>query len=79
MIKTNKEIKRFDLENDFIVDVEKCADNEWVDFWLYHKDCGIKAFMFGLYMCAENDYEKFIENNVQEYIEAYKEDYLKEI
>lgn len=77
MLKTNVEIKRYDLENGFIVDVEK--SDEWADFWLNHKDYGIKQFMFELYNCDESEYESIIEFNVDEFINIYKKDYFDEI
>ena len=74
-----KNILNIQFENDFLVDVFE-TDKKNIEFWLYHKDYGIKSFMFGI-PYEEKHNEKYllelINNNIKKYIDLYKEEFME--
>lgn len=79
MKKTTYTTTRFDIENDFYVEVIPSTDNEGKamhDFFLCKEDCGLKELMFGLYAkdCPPDKWERMIEVNVDDYIETFIND-----
>jgi hypothetical protein len=78
--KTAREITTYALEDElsgFFVDVENdVSRNGYINFFLYHKSCGIKDLMFGIPQVDAEDVEVFITANVEDYIESYKEEYM---
>jgi hypothetical protein len=78
--KIAREITTYALEDElsgFFVDVENdVSGNGYINFFLYHKNCGIKDLMFGIPQVGAKDVEDFIVANVEEYIESYKEEYM---
>ena len=63
----------------FCVDIVTDNDEKMYNAWLYRKDVGVKAYMFGVSYDNET-YESFIEMVeanliVENYMELYDEDY----
>ena len=76
MKKTKVEIIKYEITNDFFVEVTE--NDKTVEFWLCAYDYGIKSLMFGLFKkdCKPEEYEEMILSNVKEYITSYIEDYF---
>ena len=79
MKKTTYTVTRFDIDDEFYVEVSPSTDNEgeeMYDFVLCKEDYGIKSFMFGLFAknCPPHIWEDMIEANVDDYIEYFNED-----
>ena len=67
----------------FCVDVETDIDDkEKLNFYIYHKECSIKAHMFGVFrktLIKENlSIEDIISGNIEQSIELYKKHYIKD-
>ena len=81
-IKVN--VKRFDVGNGFIVEIDyecQCMGHPTVDAILWHKDYGIRMEMFGAPKDRPDEVEIFedvVEANLDEYIEMYREEYMDE-
>lgn len=65
--------------------IEEYNDGLEAEFWLYHECYGVKMFMFGfeLYLLENpNRYDDYIarllSNQVEDYIDIYMVDYIKE-
>ena len=74
-----KEIKNrltftYDADNGFYVDIVVEANERGA--WLYHKGYGIKMFMFGAINTDHDIFLDMIQNNLADYIEDYKADYM---
>lgn len=66
------------IYKDFYIDIVD-KNNGLYDVWLYHKDIGIKAYMFGLYKKYFDNYDEFlncIKCNLEN--ESYIQDYINE-
>lgn len=66
-----------DIYAGFMIDIVN-NDGKTYDAYIYHKNCGIKDFMYGL-MRSDISYDDFIENvarNVADYIPGYINDYI---
>lgn len=78
MKRTTKVVTRFDVNDEFYVEVIPCKnDNEtWIRFTLCKEDCTIKERMFGHLEedCPEEMWEHIIETNIDEYIERFEHD-----
>lgn len=69
---------RYQLPEQFYVDV--LSDKDEVSFWLGHRDCDIKERMFAAsaaFAPAEN-WEQMILDNMDDYLEDFKEAWLEE-
>lgn len=73
MKKITNTITRFELENNFYVEVQKIG--ETVEFYLCRTGCGMKLYMFDLIAanCPEETWEDFVEGNVYDYIPDFLE------
>ncbi len=76
-----KEIKVFELENGFVLEVEaeNAAANTLHNFWLYHQGYGVKVYLFGMTiegMDIVDFVKEFVKNNIDEYVDSYIETYL---
>lgn len=79
--KTEKTVETYHVSKNFFVDVEKTVSfgNDMYEFYLYHKDCGIKDFMIGLYvedvesiwLTVENYLLEAVVNEIFRYYENY--------
>ena len=71
MKKTTYTVTRFDIDDEFYVEVS--PNGEMIEFVLCMQNYGMKSFMFGLQKndCPEEMWEELIENNVDEYIEIF--------
>lgn len=74
--KYNKKILVYEIKYDFIVEVIKDDKDNTSEFWLYHKDYGIKMFMYGI-ECDEKEYEELIFSDINSYINIYKKEYME--
>lgn len=79
MKKTTYTTTRFDIDNEFYVEVTPDTDlygRETFEFVLCMRNYGIKSFMFGLYKkdCPEDNWEEIIMANIEDYIESFLED-----
>ena len=69
-----KTILIYQYKDNFQVEIE---ENEFIEFWLYNTDFGIKMFMFGInYGC--NNYINIIERNIEKNIEIYRNEYMED-
>lgn len=79
MKKYKKTITVYELNDGFIVEVYRDEDENGIDseFYLHHKDYGVKMLMFEIsnYMASD---ENIILETVDEHIEIYKEEYFDE-
>ena len=85
MKKTMYTTTRYDYEDGYYVEVSPSYDPKgepMYDFNLCLEGYGIKLFMFGLYTkdCSSDMWEEIIENNIDDYIEEFKEymEYLED-
>lgn len=72
-------IRTYPLKDGFYVDVEQSIkDLEFIDFYLYHKDYGVKNYIVGLQKEAITDIKKTIDLLIEDYdsINCYKEEYF---
>ena len=72
MNKTTYTTTRFDVSDDFYVEVSE--EKNTTNFVLCHENFGIKTFMFGLSTkhCPSETWEELIINNVNDYIPLFK-------
>lgn len=68
---------RFDINNDFYVEVS--PNGELIDFVLCMNNYGMKSYMFGMYKkdCPKENWEKLIANNINYYINCFMEDLIR--
>lgn len=80
MKKTELKVTRYEIDENFMVDVEIIESQNLVYFWLSHKDYAIKAFMFGLNKedAPESEWADLINNNIYTYMYFYMQDREKE-
>ena len=74
-----KEITVYDFEgifDGFCVEVDKSDDI--TDIYLYHKQCGIKRYMFGLYTKDEKEIRQIVASNIMDYINIYIDEYMRD-
>ena len=74
-----KEIIVYDFEgifDGFCVEVDKSDDI--TDIYLYHKQCGIKRYMFGLYTKDEKEIRQIVASNIMDYINIYIDEYMRD-
>ena len=60
---------------DYRVDIVWEENNDdYLGAWLYHKDSGVKTYMFG---CLENfkTFVELVEANIEKYIRLYEREY----
>lgn len=69
-----KTITVYDVGNGFFV--ETGITDDVTEFYLYHKDYGVKSFMFGINHFSFMSEEQLIESNLSTYVELYKNDYF---
>lgn len=60
----------------FCVEVDKSDDI--TDIYLYHKQCGIKRYMFGLYTKDEKEIRQIVASNIMDYINIYIDEYMRD-
>lgn len=76
MVKLNIKTSTYWINNDFLVDIVETPEN--YEAFLYSKDYSIKMSMFGCPI-SQQSYDYFlelVETNLQEHIEAYKNEYM---
>jgi len=78
MKKTTLTVTRYQLPDHFYVDV--LAEKDEVSFWLGHRECDIKEQMFAASaaFAPEGKWEEMIGENIDDYLEEYKEMWLEE-
>jgi hypothetical protein len=71
MNKTTYTTTRFDVNDDFYVEVSPNGD--WIEFVLCMKGYGMKSHMFGMHKkdCSEEIWEQLIENDIEEHIDNF--------
>lgn len=78
MTKIERKTETYKYKDGFYIDVVFFPDV--VEVWLYHKDVGVKIFMFGLGIDEKNNSAllELIKNNLiyQDYITDYKNSYF---
>lgn len=78
MKKTIYTTTRFDIDNEFYVEVSPGTNlrgEEMIEFVLCMQNYGMKFFMFGLHKeyCSEDTWEEIIMENIKDYIELFLE------
>ena len=77
MRKTTYTVKRFDIDDEYYVEVTpQIMDcKEFYEFHLCFNKYGVKKLMFGIYEKNPSDeyLEEMINNNIDYYIQLYKE------
>ena len=69
--------------NGFYIDIVQ-RKNDMYDSWIYQESYGIKMYMFGMEIGTEtgcktyNEFLSIVENNLEEYINIYREEYMDE-
>lgn len=74
--KIEKKIDIYQIMKDYFVQVED--NNEIIEFYLYHKDYGVKTLMFGMPKKEVSDIRQIILDNAEDYILDYIEKYIEE-
>ena len=69
-----KTITAYTLPYGFIIEADKCE--EVTDFYIYHKDYGIKMLMFGLCNYDTAEQEEILYANAPQYMDIYKDEYM---
>ena len=67
-----REVTEYRYQN-YIISVVDSDDA--TEFWLQHKLCGVKMFMFAYPLGAKYDNVKLIEGNLEGHIRHYQEQY----
>lgn len=69
---------RYPLPEHFYVDV--LAEKEEISFWLGHRDCDIKERMFAASaaFAPEEKWEQLIQDNIDDYLEDFREAWLED-
>ena len=78
-------VRKFKVDNHPGFFIEEFNDGLNAEFWLYHEGYGVKMLMFGfeLYLLNNpNSYDDYIpillSRQIEEYIDIYMVDYIKE-
>ena len=79
-------IKKYKVNNHEGFYIEQIFNSDCTEFWLYHDSYGVKMLMFGLEYVfytpdgapSEELICKMLSREVEEYIDIYKSDYIKE-
>ncbi len=69
-----KTITAYTLPSGFIVEADK--GEEVTDFYIYHKDYGVKMLMFGLCNYDMDEQEDILYANALRYMDIYKDEYM---
>lgn len=69
-----KSITVYEFADGFYVEVNK--SESCTEFYIAHKNYGIKDFAFGICDLREGDEEVIIMNNLEQMISVYKEQYF---
>ena len=77
MKKYQKTITVYELDGGFFVEV--CKEDDVVEFFLCHKNYGVKSHMFGLFNCDSETEEQILEANAEDYMNIYKAEYFDDI
>ena len=62
------------LEINFIIEADK--GEEVTDFYIYHRDYGVKMLMFGLCNYDASEQEEILYANAPRYMDIYKDEYM---
>lgn len=74
------EITTHDFEGIFDGFCVEIVQGETTEFYLYHKECKIKMYMFGIESTTDEcKIRDIIASNIEKYIEIYTEEFLDEI
>ena len=69
-----KSITVYTLPNGYIIEADK--GEEITDFYIYHKDDGVKMLMFGLCNYDMDEQEDILCANALRYMDIYKDEYM---
>lgn len=71
-------VTKYDLAGGFCVCV--VSEGGQVAFWLGHRDCDVRELMFDVSaaFAPEDRWEKLIEDNLEEYLDDFREAWLEE-
>ena len=69
-----KVIETYEIENGFYLDIQEKKDT--LEFYIYHKDYGIKMLMFGLCNYDASEQEEILYANAPRYMDIYKDEYM---
>lgn len=82
MIQANYITTTYNYDGKYLVDIIVKKDEQCYEAWLYNKDYGVKDLMFGVPMDentkSEREFLTLVLNNIQDYIDGYKEKYEDE-
>ena len=79
MKKANVKITVCEMEDDFFVEVYQ--NDDIIEFWIYHRNYGIKSLMFGIpekYFNKGNTMEHLIKSNFERQKGFYIQEYMQE-
>lgn len=69
-----KTITAYTLPYGFIIEADQ--SEEVTDFYIYHKDYGIKMLMFGICNCDVAEQDEIVRANATQYMLIYTENYM---
>ena len=69
-----KSITVYTLPNGYIIEADK--GEEITDFYIYHKDYGVKMLMFGLCNYDPAELEDILYTSASRYMDIYKDEYM---
>lgn len=69
-----KTITAYTLPYGFIIEADQ--SEEVTDFYIYHKDYGIKMLMFGICNCDVAEHDEIVRANATQYMLIYTENYM---
>lgn len=69
-----KTITVYTLPSGFIIEADK--GEEVTDFYIYHRDYGVKMLMFGLCNYDASEQEEILYANAPRYMDIYKDEYM---
>ena len=69
-----KTITAYTLPYGFIIEANK--GEEVTDFYIYHKDYGVKMLMFGLCNYDTSEQEEILYTSASRYMDIYKDEYM---
>ena len=69
-----KSITVYTLPNGYIIEADK--GEEITDFYIYHKDYGVKMLMFGLCNYDPAEQEDILYTSASRYMDIYKDEYM---
>ena len=78
MKKADVKITVYEMKDNFFVEVYK--NNDIFEFWIYHRNYGIKEFMFGIpekYFNKGNTIEHLIKSNFERQKDFYIQEYMQ--